>query len=145
MSGSGVGSWRAGGTAGMVRSQRWDEGCRIAAICFRRMSRDSWQPPKLAASLDLGSGWVHVSNSVVLNGFQRRAEAALINLVRQGLVTGVRALVFDDGRRIEVSVSVQTDENAPDFDRAKYDDARRRIGAALHGVEWMLVSTATRS
>jgi hypothetical protein len=84
-----------------------------------------------------------VSNSVVLNGFQRRAEAALINLVRQGLVTGVRALVFDDGRRIEVSVSVQTDENAPDFDRAKYDDARRRIGAALHGVEWMLVSTAT--
>jgi hypothetical protein len=42
-----------------------------------------------------------------------------------------------------VSVSVQTDENAPDFDRAKYDDARRRIGAALHGVEWMLVSTAT--
>jgi hypothetical protein len=86
-----------------------------------------------------------VSNSVVLNGFQRRAEAALINLVQQGLVTGVRALVFDDGRRIEVSVSVQTDENAPDFDRAKYDDARRRIGAALHGVEWMLVSTATRS
>ena len=100
---------------------------------------------KLAASLDLGIGWAHVRNSVVLKGFQRRAEAALINLVQQGLVTGVRALVFDDGRRIEVSVSVQTDENAPDFDRAKYDDARRRIGAALHGVEWMLVSTATRS
>jgi hypothetical protein len=83
-----------------------------------------------------------VSNSVVLNGFQRRAEAALVNLVQQGLVTGVRALVFDDGRRIEVSVSVQTDESAPDFDRAKYDDARRRIGAALHGVEWMLVAPA---
>src|SRR5215207_725582 len=98
---------------------------------------------KLAASLDLGIGWAHVRNSVVLNGFQCRAEAALINLVQQGLVTGVRALVFDDGRRIEVSVSVQTDESAPDFDRAKYEDARRRIGAALHGVEWMLVSTAT--
>jgi hypothetical protein len=144
MSGSGVGSWRAGGTAGMVRSQRRD-GASDSGHLFQAYVEGTCGQPKRDASLDLGILWAHVSNSVVLNGFQRRAEAALINLVQQGLVTGVRALVFDDGRRIEVSVSVQTDENAPDFDRAKYDDARRRIGAALHGVEWMLVSTATRS
>ena len=79
-----------------------------------------------------------MSNAVDLSRFQRRAEAALANLVQQGLVTGVRALVFDDGRRrLEVSASVQTDEGAPDFDPVTYDDARRRVGAALHGVEWV--------
>jgi hypothetical protein len=34
---------------------------------------------------------------------------------------------------------VQTDETAPDFDRVKYEDARRRVGAALHGVQWVFV------
>jgi hypothetical protein len=80
-----------------------------------------------------------VSNAVDLRGFQRRAEAALANLMHQGLITGVRALVLAGRRRVEVSLPVQTDETAPDFHRAKYEDARRRVGAALHGVEWVLV------
>ena len=76
--------------------------------------------------------------------FQQRAEAALSNLVQQGLVTGVRASLEDGRRRVEVSVSVETDENAPDFDPGAYEDARRRVSAALHGVEWVLVPSGTR-
>jgi hypothetical protein len=77
--------------------------------------------------------------------FQQRAEAALSNLVQQGLVTGVRASLQDGRRRVEVSVSVETDDNAPDFDRGRYEDARRRVSGALHGVEWVLVRSGTRS
>ena len=73
-----------------------------------------------------------------MQSFQRRAEAALVNLLKQGLVTGVRASP-DGRRRVEVSVSIQTDETAPNFELAKYEDASRRIGAALHGVEWVIV------
>ena len=51
----------------------------------------------------------------------------------------------DGKRRVEVSVSVETDENAPDFDRGRYDDARRRVSAALHGVEWVLVGSDARA
>jgi hypothetical protein len=70
--------------------------------------------------------------------FQRRAEAALVNLRQQGLVAGVRT--WPDGRRrVEVLVSIRTDETAPDFDRAEFENACRRIGAALHGVEWVIV------
>jgi hypothetical protein len=75
--------------------------------------------------------------------FQQRAEAALSNLVQQGLITGVRAALQDGRRRVEVSVSVETDENAPDFNPGRYEDARRRVSAALHGVEWVLVRSDT--
>jgi hypothetical protein len=77
--------------------------------------------------------------------FQERAEEALSNLVDQGLVTGIRASLQDGRRRVEVSVPVETDENAPDFDHGRYEDARRRVGAALHGVEWILVRSVARS
>jgi len=77
--------------------------------------------------------------------FQERAEAALSNLVQQGFVTDVRASLEDGKRRVEVSVSVETNESAPDFDRGRYDDARRRVSAALHGVEWVLVRSVARS
>ena len=76
--------------------------------------------------------------------FQQRAEAALSKLVQQGLVTGVRAALKDGRRRVEVSVSIETDEKAPDFDPSRYEDARRRVSAALHGVEWVLVRSGTR-
>jgi hypothetical protein len=48
-----------------------------------------------------------VSNSVVLNGFQRREEAALVNLVQQGLVTGVRpwSLMMDAGSNLSRGAS----------------------------------------
>jgi hypothetical protein len=47
-----------------------------------------------------------VSNSV-LNGFQHRAEAALVNLVQQGLVTGVRpwSLMMDAGSNLSRGAS----------------------------------------
>ena len=77
--------------------------------------------------------------------FQQRAEAALSNLVQQGLVTGVRASLQDGRRRVEVSVSVETDENAPDFDPSRYEETLRRVGAALHGVEWVLVGSDARA
>ena len=78
-----------------------------------------------------------------VESFQRRAEAALVNLLQQGLVTGVRASP-DGRRRVEVFVSIPTDETAPNFERAKYEDACRRIGAALHGVEWVIVPASDR-
>ena len=77
--------------------------------------------------------------------FQQRAEAALSNLVDQGLVTGVRASLEGGRRRVYVSVSIETGEKAPDFDPSRYEDARCRVSAALHGVEWVLVRSGTRS
>jgi hypothetical protein len=84
-------------------------------------------------------------SSTIAVSFQQRAEEALSNLVDQGLVTGVRASVQDGKRRVEVSVSLETDENAPDFDRGRYDDARRRVSAALPGVEWVLIGSDARA
>ena len=84
-------------------------------------------------------------SSTTAVSFQERAKEALSNLIAQGLVTGVRASVQDGKRRVEVSVAVETDENAPDFDHGRYEDARRRVGAALHGVEWILVRSVARS
>ena len=61
-----------------------------------------WTHPQAGPGNSRRWDWLNpYEQLVVLNGFQRRAEAALVNLVQQGLVTGVRAwsLMMDAGSK----------------------------------------------